>query len=369
MPVRIKLLKSALWICARSSNIYPLRQQLDPIMDEFAQTRAPDDLFDDDFTPIVETVTQNNHLPPSSRANDSEHSPQYSQPIQPNRPYQNQQKQPSRRNERSDADLRRDTGYTTPAKGSSKSQATHATDPEVIATEKENSTTEASAQISTPVATDLTGQRSMSQPKPPSAVRGDRTATGGVAKPKLTEEELSAKLAAVRLKNAKISEAHRLAEADEASFHQREARASQKRAKEGAARLAMNSEREKNRIRKLGAQAGRKWDEGKEEERPERGSQYRRGAHGGVAFGRDNAQSGHLFQVSEQENGQSRGVNSSRGRGGRGGRSRGGGRGGSAASDKAIVQSPPDPIADFPALPTSSKTGDWAEEMQEAKNS
>ena len=100
-------------------------------------------------------------------------------------------------------------------------------------------------------------------------------------KPKLTESELSARLAAARLNNAKREEAHRLAEADEASFQHREAQAREKRREEGAARRVMEGERERNRLRKLGARGGREWDEGKApEEEKARGA--RRGMYGGV---------------------------------------------------------------------------------------
>ena len=103
-------------------------------------------------------------------------------------------------------------------------------------------------------------------------------------KPKLTESELSARLAAARLNNAKREEAHRLAEADEASFQHREAQAREKRREEGLARRVMEGERERNRLRKLGARGGREWDEGKApEEEKARGA--RRGMYGGVVGG------------------------------------------------------------------------------------
>ena len=103
-------------------------------------------------------------------------------------------------------------------------------------------------------------------------------------KPKLTESELSARLAAARLNNAKREEAHRVAEADEASFQHREAQAREKRREEGVARRVMEGERERNRLRKLSARGGREWDEGKApEEEKARGA--RRGMYGGVVGG------------------------------------------------------------------------------------
>ncbi|MCJ1324993.1 hypothetical protein MMC10_001655 [Thelotrema lepadinum] len=127
------------------------------------------------------------------------------------------------------------------------------------------------------------------QPRPPPAVRGPRHATGGVQRPKLSEDELSARLEAIKLKNSKLEAAHALAEADAASFEAREQAAKTRRREEGIARKAMEGEREKNRLRKLGARERREWDEGKVEghrmggEREERGA--RRGVYGGVVGG------------------------------------------------------------------------------------
>lgn len=190
-------------------------------MDEFAQTRQPDNLFDDDFTPISvepavqEAASRRNH----SLGRNSNPSSSYSRPIA--KPADNEE-------------------------------------------------------VSKPPNTEPASR----------AVRGDRSATGGITKPKLTEEELSARLEAVKLNNARREAAHRLAEADEASFQKQEAQEIQKRKELGVAREAMEKEREKNRLRKLGARAGREWDEGKEDEpiRSPGESQYRRGVHGGIAY-------------------------------------------------------------------------------------
>lgn len=190
-------------------------------MDEFAQTRQPDNLFDDDFTPIsVEPAVQ-------------EAAPRRNHTLGRN---------------------------SNPSSSNSRPMA-KPTDSEEVS--KTPNTEPASR-----------------------AVRGDRSATGGITKPKLTEEELSARLEAVKLNNARREAAHRLAEADEASFQKQEAQEIQKRKELGVAREAMEKEREKNRLRKLGAQAGREWDEGKEDEpiRSPGESQYRRGVHGGIAY-------------------------------------------------------------------------------------
>lgn len=96
------------------------------------------------------------------------------------------------------------------------------------------------------------------------AVRGDRQATGGVKKPKLSEKELEEKLASMQIKNASIAAAHARAEADAASFAEREQQAKhiadQKRKEELRDRQQMMNEREKNRQRKLKAMTGREWN-------------------------------------------------------------------------------------------------------------
>lgn len=291
-------------------------------MDEFAQTRQPDDLFDDDFTPIYEPVphivqqhhSQNPKGPTKSR----------SQNTQPKEP--------------------------PPGTGANTADESLTTPPKQA-------------------------------PKAPSAVRGDRSATGGVSKPKLTEDELSARLAAAKLNNAKREEAHRLAAADEASFQKREAHAQQKRKEEGAARRVMDQEREKNRLRKLAVKGGREWDEGKEEPdmRNDRGSQFRRGAYGGVAY-----------QGGYEQNGDKADRGFARGRGrGRGGRNRGGrgerGRGGPENDPQeppAVGQQddfptlpaakPPSgkPATENPSGPLTSTTGEnqsWADQVEKAE--
>ncbi|KAL2044806.1 hypothetical protein N7G274_002581 [Stereocaulon virgatum] len=341
-------------------------------MDEFAQTRGADDLFDDDFTPIAkpETKTPNDQPQSPQRGGRSAHVPR----GRGNRALP------------SPSQLR-------PTASELTSAATQSPEPDVDASSKVEEAEPSTLPAQQPATPQL--------PKPPAAVRGDRTATGGIVKPKLTEEELSAKLAAAKLNNAKRAEAHRLAEADEASFQQREAQAQQKRKEEGAARRAMNMEREKNRLRKLGQQAGREWDEGKEEQIPSQGPRYRRDAQGGVAYdsgggrgrgGRNAVQEGEFGGDSEERRG-GYGHRGGRGRGDRGARGRGGrGRGynqGEHIQDNHAHQKVPDPEADFPALPKAPKKqqstqgqplktadqplspavggGSWADEGQETK--
>ncbi|MCJ1380100.1 hypothetical protein MMC17_003203 [Xylographa soralifera] len=244
----------------------PPRQE-DPSIDQFAQTRQPDDLFDDDYTPITEPISQ--IVPPAA--------PRSSLP-QP-RARGNQ----ARGRGRGGFPRSADNAYNThppPKPAANPTSSTSAP----------SSATAAEAPISTqpadPASTSTTtAATTPATPAPTSSpVRGSRLQTGGVQKPKLTESELSARLAAARLNNAKREEAHRIAEADEASFQHREAQAREKRREEGAARRLMEGERERNRLRKLGARGGREWDEGKApEEEKARGA--RRGMYGGVVGG------------------------------------------------------------------------------------
>jgi len=175
-------------------------------------------------------------------------------------------------------------------------------------------------------------------------------------------------MAAAKLTAAKIAAAHARAEADQASFQERERLAEERRRQEYLNRRAMDGERERNRLRKLNAQGGREWDADKREEdyNPRgRGSQYRRGMHGGVTgYTRRGYENG-----AEDEDG-SRNNYRGRGRGGRGGRGRGGPRGGRGDhsmsngdhSGPATTEEKTTPSApgigdekEFPALPGSSK--------------
>ena len=314
-------------------------------MDEFAQTRGADDLFDDDFTPIGESATQSIRPEPRPAQRGGHTAPT---PVKGNRVQ--------------DSFVRQAKQKLNLLSAENHHNALKDETPERSTIPPEEVDQSANSKPETP-------QTPQTQQRPANnAVRGDRTATGGTPKPKLTEEELSARLAAAKLNNAKRAEAHRIAEADEASFQQREAHASQKRKEEGQAKRIMNMEREKNRLRKLGAQAGREWDEGKEEvERSdERGGQYRRGAHGGVLYegGRGGRNRGYQDRGFDQQHDNynphfqtERGYRG-RGRGDRG-RSRGRGRGRSQGhrgfdSSDEIPQTLPDPVADFPALPNAT---------------
>jgi hypothetical protein len=120
----------------------------------------------------------------------------------------------------------------------------------------------------------------------------------------------------------KKAAAHARAEADQASFMEREQEAAKKRREEVAHRRMMDNEREQNRQRKLKTQTGREWDSQKREEDYDPrggGSQFRRGMHGGVSgVARRN------FEESRPEDAVDHPRSPrGRGRGGRGGRDRG----------------------------------------------
>ncbi|PGH08189.1 hypothetical protein GX51_01343 [Blastomyces parvus] len=221
------------------------------------------------------------------------------------------------------------------------------------------------------------------------AVKGDRSGTGGVKKPKLTEDELTERMKAAKLKAAERAAAHARAEADAASFLERERIAAEKRREELQNRRVMNSERERNRQRKLGTHTGRQWDAEKSAEafagkgRGGTASAYRRGAHGGVLYDpvapapAGDGVRGHVEEpfADPDDSGYFRGRGSGRGnpRRGRGGRGRGdyagrqvyGGGGSSGPDVRKWVEGvsphhpplePPQVSAEeeFPALPTAS---------------
>jgi hypothetical protein len=186
-------------------------------------------------------------------------------------------------------------------------------------------------------------------------VRGDRSGTGGVRKAKLTEEELSAKLEAMKIKNAALVAAYEASLADAESFEQREALAAQKRREEGVRRRELMGEREENRIRKLKAVGGREWDAGKEErEREEEKGGFRRGAYGGVVGERPQRDQPRTMEDEESHRGGRREWRGGRGR-------RGGHRGGYSQQQqqhevKGSTQAQALPkVEDFPELPATSK--------------
>ncbi|KAJ6160718.1 hypothetical protein N7470_004114 [Penicillium chermesinum] len=259
----------------------------DPSMDEFAQTRGADDLFDDEIIPVTaEEQVQTQVVDP-----EPEPEPE-SEPVQSRA---RGDKGRGRGRGKGKAGGRGGAGGTggglsesrwaDPQKSEGAPQSkgsTPATGSEIAAEEqvampekREEGKPAASEEEDKSEVSGANGAEAARVP----AVRGDRSATGGVRKPKLTEEELSKRIASAKENAAKKAAAHARAEADQASFLEREQAAAQKRREELANRKVMDNEREKNRQRKLKAQTGREWDSEKREEdyNPRGGgSQFRR---------------------------------------------------------------------------------------------
>ncbi|KAJ5093767.1 hypothetical protein N7456_009628 [Penicillium angulare] len=351
-------------------------------MDEFAQTRGADDLFDDEIIPVSAEEQQVQteviivpELEPVPEPSPPKEKPQV-------------EKQPSPRGETTQrgrgGDRGRGRGRGNQKKGGSgggrglqdsrwadpkPAEATPPNKAPVAPAEPEisqDSTTETpekpqeSEKTQAVQADDSkseTANGGESQRVP--AVRGDRSATGGIRKPKLTEEELSKRIAAAKENAVKKAAAHARAEADQASFMEREQVAAKKRREELAHRKVMDNEREQNRQRKLKSQTGREWDlEKREEDYNSRGggSQFRRGMHGGVSgVARRDFEDGR----SDDSASQASPGRGGRGRGGRGGRGRGPSRG--PRRDRSSSKGPSEQTdskkpavkdeSEFPALP------------------
>ena len=353
-------------------------------MEDFSQSRGDDDLFDDEIIPLdpseIEKVTvQTQDLPreahptlvptgPSQRGygprgrgrvaggrgrgNNELLNSRYAPKAPPPQPAPQPKAQPQQQPSPPEAP---------------KEETTSAAQPEAPTTD-DPTTPQADESEPAPAAaaTPSTAARTP-------AVRGDRTATGGIKKPKLTEEELTAKLAEAKERSQNLSAAHARAQADAASFEEREKIAQAKRAKDAVNRKAMDTERAQNRQRKMAGQGGREWDmekDGDEFRGRGRGGGggYMRGAHGGVRYdreSRDPALEGEdvdLRQYQWNENSQrAANSNSYRDRGpGRGGRGRG--RGGDREKDDARDGNAPgrrqpdvSAEAEFPALPERAK--------------
>ena len=319
---------------------------VDPL-DEFAQTRPPDDLFDDDFTPIAPPVVE--QLESSSTTAVTPTQPPTAPPNAPRGPRAH---------------------TTTRGRDTHPPPSTRAAE---TSTPPNDSEAPAAAAVAAPQA---------SRPSN-TAVRGDRTLTGGPARAKLSERELEAKMAAMAVKNAALQAAHEKSAADAEAFAAREAAAVVRRREDRVARAAQDAEREKNRLRKLKASGGREWDSEKREEEfgtPERAA--RRGGYGGVAASRfaaeDRREFGAVPAATEQDpvsqwvESQAREVFGDRGRGrGRGGRGRGRGRGGRENGDhqqrqqSSQLQAPPT-ASDFPDLPSSGVPKSQATDVQPA---
>lgn len=350
-------------------------------MDEFAQSRADDDLFDDDIVPVESTEEDVQVEPVAGQVQDIslESAPKGpSAETHCHRGYGprggdrgrgrgGRGRGVERVNSRQPNSALLQSKYApaptrpNPAPVASAPAATPSDPPKSSADESEAASLPTTdPQDQTTLA--LAPPTEPSNPARPPAVRGDRTATGGLKKPKLTEEELTAKLAAAKTRSENLSAAHARAEADAASFAERERAAAEKRVQDVANRKVMEGEREKNRARKMAVMGGREWDAEKNEEdfrMASRGGSRGnnpRGANGGVRASRELFPDDDLRQYQWKED-----------RGGpRGGRGRRRDRG----SDRSVPGGRADQRnsaahqldvageADFPFLPASTKPKD-----------
>ncbi|KAL2811492.1 hypothetical protein BJX63DRAFT_399010 [Aspergillus granulosus] len=342
-----------------------------PGLDEFAQTRGADDLFDDEIIPVAVEEQQ-----PQPQV--EQHQPSPEPPVaEENTPAVDREATPARTDTppRQRGGERRGRGRGRSGRGGRGAQSLGSRRSDGPKTKTEESAAESEPQngeektAEAPVekAEQPSGEDAAAAPAEAPrvpAVRGDRSATGGVKKPKLTEEELSQRIAAARENAAKKAAAHARAEADQASFMEREKIAEKKRREERANRRVMDTERERNRLRKLEALGGREWDADKPEEQfSSRGGrgQFWRGMHGGVSGytrrGFEDSQTGEDSPDSSASQ-----PHGHRGRGrGRGGRGRGNHRGpqdrqsGDKPSDTAQAAPVISNEAEFPSLPGGGK--------------
>ncbi|QSZ36228.1 hypothetical protein DSL72_007354 [Monilinia vaccinii-corymbosi] len=363
-------------------------------MDEFAQSREDNDLFADEFEPAPEpTVIEEapiqsvSKLSPTAETYVSSNGAQSTLPTKPPNNNHNHRKQRDR-----GADKRRGGrgGRGSALENGLRSSRYATQEPEaaVAPSQSIEPVTDQSPvvapSISPPVQSPGEAQ-SHSQPQPQQSkaipsVRGDRSLTGGPSHKKLTEAELTAKLERMKIINAEKAESFRKSEKDREGYAEKEKEEKRRRKEEIKRGKAMESERMKNRERKLKAMGGREWDEGKDEKDFEdnkgRSSQYVRGGHGGVIRGRAGLASSRFNDAPEDDMyayiyDETRGRGSGRGRGRGRGNGRGG-RGGSAQQPQSVPA-----LEEFPSLPTTSASknttsdvnfplvgaGDWADEM------
>lgn len=235
-------------------------------VEESMQTRPPEDLFGDDFTPVEQPVIEEAVIQPSTVDQVSTQQPAV-QPIPQQAPQSNRG--------RNDGARGRARGRGRGARKDGQGQSGHGQ------VQAEQGSEEPQTSVNAP-------ENAPTGPKKETtaSVRGDRRGTGGVRKPKLTETELAEKMAQIQIKNASLTAAHARAEADAASFAEREqqakAQSAQRAKEERKDRQQMMGERERNRLRKLKALGGREWDMEKNDDDFSKGGKYdKKGGFGG----------------------------------------------------------------------------------------
>lgn len=352
--------------------------QYAPGGEESMQTRAPDDLFGEEFTPIAEPVVEQQPQAASTA------------PKTPTAPRGRGGRGRGEGNGRGRGEGRGGRGDGRGGRGEGRGGRTRETRehqkpreaaaPSTDQTSSTASTDDAQPATATASSGALSESRFAPQPesktdtkpeaKPTSnTARGDRRATGGLQKPKLTADELEAKMKTMSLRSVELTERHKRAEADRASFDKREEVAKevakQKSKEERRDRQQMMGEREKNRLRKLKAMEGREWDAEKQEEdyNPRaRGGFGGRGAHRGIAGQRDvSGASGFGRDQEDYTDGREYLYNENRERGrGRGNGPGRGGRGGRGGHEGRQQSAPKH--SDFPELPVATKPSPSADQ-------
>ncbi len=350
-------------------------------MDEFAQSRADDDLFDDDIIPIeppedgaeVETVTKKARdisleNAPKGPAADAYHHRANDARAGRSRGRGGRGRGGDRVTSRQPDSSLLQSKYAPASAPIDPDPAPPITTPPLatsnIPKASDGEPESASEPALGPEDQDMPSLAPTTEPSPPArppAVRGDRTATGGIKKPKLTEEELTAKLAAAKTRSENRSAAHARAEADAASFNERERAVAEKRVKDAANRKVMEGEREKNRARKMAVMGGREWDAEKNEEdfkmasRDRGRGNYPRGPNGRAQASHEDVANDDLSQYQWKDD-----RGGGRGRGKRAGRGSERGAVGGRAGRRNDAAGQPDITADvdFPSLPATTKSRD-----------
>ena len=303
-------------------------------VDESMQTRPSDDLFGDDFTPLEQPVVEQTIV---------EQPAAESAPIEQQAPRSAPQSVPQQNRGRGDGTRGRGRGRGRGGRKEHQGQQHHAQS-EPKQTEQATEETQAPAQAPDNAPTGPKKETIAS-------VRGDRRGTGGVRKPKLTETELAEKMAQISIKNASLTAAHARAEADAASFAEREqqakAQSAQRAKEERRDRQQMMGERERNRLRKLKALEGREWDAEKNEDDFSKGGKYDK--KGGFAGDKEDYTDGREYLLREPKE-------------------RRGGGAGARGGKPAQTQSAPPKKEDFPSLPTkNTEVGEAESKKDEAE--
>jgi hypothetical protein len=360
-------------------------------MDDQFGGRTDDDLFSDDFDPPGPAQSAEAPKQPAHHVRTA--SPAVT--TQPSLPPRHSQALPARRQNgpppKSLAESRHNRPVQQrPHRAQQRQAASEAavdpliTDRAATATEslerdEPNSATETTTSNAKPIPTGPAAGTSAPAPPPDPKIR---LSSGANPRTKLSDNELAAKMAQMRILAAEKTRQFEQAEQDRdahATAYAREMEAARLRRAEEAERRRrgederrrMNDERERNRERKLKAMGAKEggWDEGKEEVE-ERGRGGFRGAYGGVRGGRGGLGASRFSERDEEgdteqyiwRDDRDKGRGRGRGRGEYAGRGARGGRGGKNYNVGGSHRDRDGPVesAHFPALPASKTKGDNA---------